>query len=77
LEVGKRFTITETGDGLKLRDAPNLNGSVNKTLRQGFAIEVLEGPVEADEYLWWRVRVVDGGAEGWVNEIPGWFDGEW
>jgi Tol biopolymer transport system component len=77
LEVGGEYTITESGDNLGLRDAPTLSGTVKKWLKQGTVIEVLEGPVEADEYLWWRVRVVEGGAEGWVNEIPGWFDGEW
>jgi hypothetical protein len=77
LEVGGEYTITESGDNLGLREIPGLSGTVKKWLKQGAAIEVLEGPVEADEYLWWRVRVVDGGAEGWVNEIPGWFDGEW
>jgi dipeptidyl aminopeptidase/acylaminoacyl peptidase len=77
LEVGGEYTITESGDNLGLRDAPTLSGTVKKWLKQGAAIDVLEGPVEADEYLWWRVRGVEGGAEGWVNEIPGWFFSEW
>jgi hypothetical protein len=38
---------------------------------------VLEGPVEAEDYLWWRVRLEGSDDEGWVAEIPGWFSGEW
>ncbi len=77
LQAGKSFTITESGDGLNLRQSPALSAEVIKKLKEGEEIQVLEGPVEAEEYLWWRIRLVGSGDEGWVAEIPGWFSGEW
>ena len=67
LQPGKSYTITESGDGLNLRRSPALSGEVIKKLKEGDEIQVLEGPVEADENLWWRVRLEgsdDGGRGG-------------
>jgi Tol biopolymer transport system component len=73
----KSYTITESGDGLNLRQSPSLSAEVIKKLKEGEVIQVLEGPVEAEDYLWWRVRLEGSDDEGWVAEIPGWFKGEW
>ena len=77
LQTGQEFTITESGDALKLRTQPGLAAEVVLKLTQGTQILVIEGPVEADGYLWWHVRENVSQAEGWVAEIPGWFAGEW
>ena len=77
LSSGKNFTITESGDFLNLRKIPSMNGEVLDQLNEGEEILVLEGPVEEDEYLWWKVRVIGSSLLGWVAENPGWFDGEW
>jgi hypothetical protein len=73
LEVGKTFAITDLGADLKLRASASLTGTVQLKIPKGEKILVLEGPVEADAYLWWRVRVIGSGQEGWVAENPGWF----
>jgi Tol biopolymer transport system component len=73
LEIGKTFAVTELGDNLKLRASASLTGTVQIKIPEGEKILVLEGPAEADEYLWWRVRVVSNEQEGWVAENPGWF----
>ncbi len=77
LQAGKSYTITESGDGLNLRQSPSLSAEVIKKLKEGDEIQVLEGPVEAEDYLWWRFRLEGSNEEGWVAEIPGWFSGEW
>jgi len=77
LQSGRNYTITKSGDLLNLRDSPSIGGSVIEKLREGEEILIMEGPVEADDYLWWRVRVTRSSREGWVAENPGWFDGEW
>jgi hypothetical protein len=77
LQPGKSYTITESGDGLNLRQSPSLSDEVIVKLKEGEVIQVLDGPVEAEEYLWWRVRLEGSDDEGWVAEIPGWFSGEW
>ena len=73
LRIGQSYAITESGDLLNLRSMPSIAGESLGKLREGEEITVLEGPIEADDYLWWYVQVVDGGGEGWVAEIPGWF----
>jgi Tol biopolymer transport system component len=76
LELGKTFTVTESGAGLRLRSEPTTKSKELIKLSGGDQILILDGPVEADEYLWWRIRVENSGLEGWVVEIPGWFTGE-
>jgi hypothetical protein len=67
------YRVTEAGAGLHLRAAPWLAGDSVRQLRQGLEMQVLEGPLEMDSYLWWRVRLLDRDQEGWVAETPGWF----
>ncbi len=74
LQTGKRFLITTGGDGLKLRSEPSSNAQVYDWLKEGTEILILDGPLEADEYLWWYVRVDDSEKEGWIAELPGWFE---
>jgi len=77
LQTGQEFTITESGDALKLRAQPGLAAEVKLKLAQGTQILVIEGPVEMDDYLWWHIRLSGSQTEGWVAEIPGWFEGKW
>jgi Tol biopolymer transport system component len=72
-QIDENITITELGANLNLRAAPSLSGDVLEKLEEGVEILVLAGPIEADEFLWWRVLVIDSNLEGWVAEAPGWF----
>lgn len=51
LQVGGTYAITELGEDLNLRASPALDGEVVKKLHEGDEILVLEGPVEASQYL--------------------------
>lgn len=73
LQAGVTFVITELGEGLNLRASPALDGEVVEKLHEGDEILAMEGPVEASQYLWWRVRLGGSDLEGWVAENPGWF----
>lgn len=73
IQLNKSYTITESGSDLKLRQEPSLQAEILDRLKEGEVIDVIEGPIEADEYLWWKVRVESDGQEGWVAENPGWF----
>ncbi len=55
----------EVVGGLALRAEPSTNEGipVQVYLLPGTQVEVLEGPVEADGYTWWKVQSVEG--EGW------------
>ena len=73
LRIGEMFKLTESGAQLKLRISPSLSAQMIERLIEGEQILIQEGPIEADEYLWWRVRVGSNNQEGWVAENPGWF----
>jgi hypothetical protein len=52
------------GAGLNLREQPTTFAKVVAKAREGTVLTVLEGPTEADGYVWWQVRTPDG-EEGW------------
>jgi hypothetical protein len=52
------------GAGLNLRQQPTTYAKILGSAREGTVLTVLEGPTEADNYVWWRVRAPDG-TEGW------------
>jgi hypothetical protein len=52
------------GAGLNLRQQPTTYGKVVSNAREGTVLTVLEGPKEADDHVWWKVRAPDG-TEGW------------
>ena len=76
LKENGEYIITELGHNLRLRSTPALSGETLKWLKQGEHIIVLDGPEEADEYLWWYVQIVESGKEGWVADNPGWYEAE-
>ena len=74
LQVGSTFTVTKLGNNVNLRSSPSLTSDMLMKLNEGEKILVLDGYVEADEFLWWKVRVIGSEQEGWVAENPGWFE---
>jgi hypothetical protein len=52
------------GAGLNLRDQATTFAKVVANAREGTVLIVLEGPKEADNYTWWKLRTPDG-KEGW------------
>jgi uncharacterized protein YgiM (DUF1202 family) len=58
------FTADE---GLKLRDATSTNSNILENMPSGVTVTLLEGPVSANGYVWWRVRSPSG-REGWSVE---------
>ena len=66
LGPGALALITGTGGaGLRLRSLATTDADVLATGKEGTVVTVLEGPVEADGYVWWKVRTPDG-QEGWA-----------
>ncbi len=63
---GGRAVVVNPG-GLNVRASPSLNADIVAGLDLGDGVEVLEGPVSADDVTWWRVRTADG-FEGWAAE---------
>lgn len=63
-----RVRGTEGGD-LRLRATPGLSGETLAFVQEGSLLRVLEGPVEADGYTWWRVQAPE--------DQTGWAAGQW
>ncbi|MGQ9715092.1 MAG: SH3 domain-containing protein [Anaerolineae bacterium] len=57
------------GEDLRLRAAPSLRGETLSFVKEGTLLRVLEGPVEADGYTWWRVQSPE--------DQVGWAAGQW
>lgn len=53
------------GGGLNLRQQPTTYAKVLANVKEGTTLVVLEGPRDADGYVWWKVRAPDG-KEGWA-----------
>ncbi|HEX3049218.1 MAG TPA: SH3 domain-containing protein, partial [Aggregatilineaceae bacterium] len=54
-------------DTLNVRGEATLNGEILEKLDDGAVVTLIEGPVAAEGYSWWRVRTADG-VEGWAVE---------
>jgi hypothetical protein len=52
------------GGGLNLREQPSTYSKVVVNVKDGTALTVLDGPREADGYVWWQLKAPDG-KEGW------------
>jgi hypothetical protein len=53
------------GAGLNLREQPSTYSKVVGNVKEGATLVVLDGPKEADDYVWWRLQTSDG-KEGWA-----------
>jgi hypothetical protein len=64
--TGYYATVVETGGvGVTLRNGPSTRTVRVMVVPEGSRVFVLEGPTDADTYLWWRIRLEDG-TEGWA-----------
>lgn len=60
-------------EGIRFRSGPGLDYVTVDVLEEGTELKVLEGPVEADGYVWWRLEMGDGtigwGPEDWLRPL--------
>lgn len=65
IRPGALVIVQDTaGAGLNLREQPTTYSRIVGNSIEGTVLTVLEGPSEADDYVWWKVRAPDG-MEGW------------
>jgi hypothetical protein len=66
-QIGMAVQIyTEDDEYLNLRDAPTTDSTVLALLESGRQALIIDGPIDADGFRWWQIRV--GSREGWVVE---------
>jgi len=65
-QVGDIVQTTE--DNIRIRDEPSTEGEPITTFLAGTQFEVTGDPVEADDYVWYPVTLVEGSESGWIAE---------
>jgi hypothetical protein len=68
IEEGQSVRVTGTGtEGIRFRSGPGMDYITLSILPDGTELVVLEGPEEADGFIWWRLETDDGTA-GWAAD---------
>lgn len=64
LQVGASAQVSNTqGATLRSRRQPSLAAPTTANFKEGERVNVLEGPIEADGFVWWRIEGPSG--SGW------------
>ncbi|MEO1287046.1 MAG: SH3 domain-containing protein [Chloroflexota bacterium] len=58
---------TTSGDRLNMRNQAGLSGTIIARLDSGTRVVITDGPISADGFIWWEVRLSTGQV-GWVVE---------
>jgi serine/threonine protein kinase len=67
VQVGERARVCTAYEQLILRAQPRRSSSELDRLEPGKYVTIIDGPICADVYSWWKVRT-DSGTVGWVAE---------
>jgi hypothetical protein len=67
VRVGDKARVCTQYDRLIVRSQPGRGGREITRLEPGAYVEIIEGPICANRYSWWRIRS-DSGTLGWVAE---------
>ncbi|MCA9952903.1 MAG: SH3 domain-containing protein, partial [Anaerolineales bacterium] len=66
ITIGSIVRVFGTGtDGLAIRDNPGITNLPVGVAPESTIMEVIGGPLEADSFQWWQVRL-ESGIEGWA-----------
>jgi hypothetical protein len=64
LQIGGNATIVNTaGAVLRSRKQPTLKAPTTASFKEGDVVRILEGPIEADGFTWWKIEGKAGA--GW------------
>jgi hypothetical protein len=67
IAIGVYVQVSGTGGGdLSFRAGPGTNYARLKIVAEGTVLKVLDGPSEADGYVWWQLQDLSDGVVGWA-----------
>ncbi len=75
--VNDVYIITAEGAGLNMRAEPNTDAVVLTQLQQYEFVTIVDGPVEAEGYTWWKLRLEFEDTVGWAVADPSWYERAW
>ncbi len=71
--LGDVYMVTEEGDQLRVWENPTTSSAVLFRLPVGSYVTIIDGPVQADGYTWWKIEDFDTGRTGWIWEKQEWY----
>jgi hypothetical protein len=72
LQSNWKYSVTKAGSNLNVRESPAISGNSLIKLQQRDVFTVLDDSIDADNYHWRKIRT-EGGIEGWIVDVPGWY----
>ncbi len=72
LQVGTQVVIIAAGSGSHLVKQPSTQGQQVQLLKQGDILTVISGPLYAEYYDWWQLKLPNG-TTGWHVDISDWW----
>lgn len=72
-KLGNTLIISGAGDNLNVRSEPSIKSEIVDKLHTDDQLQIIDGPVEADHYTWWKVRMLRDQTEGWAVEHSEWY----
>jgi Tol biopolymer transport system component len=72
IHLGWTYQVTELGKNLNVREQPSLSSQKLDSLMGTETFTVLDGPVNADAYQWWKIKTKNE-IIGWLVDMPGWY----
>jgi len=71
--IGDIYIITKAGDNLNIRAEPSTSGAIITQIETGEYVEIVDGPVQADGYTWWKFKLSYLETTGWAVEDQEWY----
>jgi hypothetical protein len=78
--VGDVYRITNAGGRLNVRASASLSAEVVRQLQEGEYVKIIDGPVQAQGFTWWKLQLdvyADSDIVGWAVENADWYERAW
>jgi hypothetical protein len=71
--IGDVYLVTPEGDQVRVWKEPTTSADVSTRLSTDSYVTIIDGPVQADGYTWWKIEEFFSDAVGWVVENQEWY----
>lgn len=71
--VGAAYEVTEQGAGVAMRESAGFSSPTTFELEENELVQIMDGPVMADGYVWWLFESCYSAEQGWALQDGRWF----